>query len=75
MPRDTIQKAEFIDSIQRQVADMGTVFNSRKNNLAQMFQTLVDFRDDVDTPSNYVAVLQTKIDQGKALVQTMLDSF
>ena len=40
MPRDIIQKDEFIDSIHKQVGDMTVVFNNQKNNL-QNFKTII----------------------------------
>ena len=74
MARDLIAVAHFLDLLEEEVEEMTATFVSRKNGLGVMFDKLIAYRDDVDTPTEYATILQTKINQAKSLLQDMLDS-
>ena len=74
MPRDLIEKENFLVQMHQEVDETPDKFLTHKNRLDIIFQRLQSFRDDIDTPNPESTLLQLKIDQGKAILQNMLDS-
>ena len=74
MPRDLIEKENYLVQMHEEVDEIPDKFLMHKNKIEQVFARLVTFRDDGDTPQQESGLLQTKIDQGKAGLQLMLDN-
>ena len=74
MPRDEIEVKAFLDELVNIVTQMPIVFLNSKNSIQTSFNTMIAYRDDPDTPTEYIDLIQNKIDAGKTIIQTMLNN-
>lgn len=73
MARTDAEKRNFLNQYSEELEGVPDKFVSSKNKLQIIFDTLLSWRDDVDMPAQEKTDLIVNINQGKAVLQGMLD--
>ncbi len=73
MARNIIEQREWENSIAEGLPEYTEKFIFHKDRLQQIFDSLQSLIDDPDLPGSWQTVVTNKRNQGKILVQNMLD--
>lgn len=74
MPRNNLNKHDFINEITNEVKNVEINLGTRIAALTTMFSRLLIIKNDEDTPNNMKNDIQDVYDAGKVKLQTLIDS-